>query len=246
MLGLLFLRMAVFVWTKNRSVGVQQSNFSSSKTTVNISDTQGCNSHQFQQVLVRMFLPLISIPLPCFPRVMWCHSILKFCLLILWWIATVLKGLNLCGGDQLSTESDNKTPSWKKRARLCSSSPISGATQTRCRRMKVESTEMKVNWSSGCDGKKGFKIYFNSIGRGCMSSQPNIMNPISWNCWGLKKPRTVCALQQLVKDHHTNILFVMETKSNRRRMVNLLSRFGVINVSTVVSMGGYSCGGLAL
>lgn len=50
-----------------------------------------------------------------------------------------------CGGDQLSTESDNKTPSWKKRARLCSSSPISGATQTRCRRMKVGSTEMKVN-----------------------------------------------------------------------------------------------------
>lgn len=29
-------------------------------------------------------------------------------------------------------------------------------------------------------------------------------------------------------------------------MVNLLSRFGVINVSTVISMGGYSCGGLAL
>lgn len=55
------------------------------------------------------------------------------------------------------------------------------------------------------------------------------MNILSWNCWGLGKPRTVRALSDLVRDRRPEVLFLMETISEKRRIEELRVKFGYSN-----------------
>ena len=47
---------------------------------------------------------------------------------------------------------------------------------------------------------------------------------LSWNCRGLGNLRTVKALEKVVKKEDTNIVFLMETKSNREWMEQVRDR----------------------
>lgn len=70
------------------------------------------------------------------------------------------------------------------------------------------------------------------------------MNVISWNCRGLGNPRAVRALWDVVKSHKPNILFLMETLSNKERIKHLCGKLGFDNHWTVECVG--RSGGVAM
>ena len=51
------------------------------------------------------------------------------------------------------------------------------------------------------------------------------MNLLSWNCWGLGNPWIVKALEKLVFQEETTIVFLMETKLDLEGMVMVWDRF---------------------
>lgn len=67
---------------------------------------------------------------------------------------------------------------------------------------------------------------------------------ISWNCRGLKNPRTVHDLCLLVQDKKPNIVFLMETKLDMRRMDGVRKRLGFYECLIVDAIS--SKGGLAI
>lgn len=70
------------------------------------------------------------------------------------------------------------------------------------------------------------------------------MNAVSWNCRGLGNPRTVRALGDVVKSHNPEILFLIETLSNKERMKQLSGKLGFNNHLAVECVG--RSGGIAL
>ena len=70
------------------------------------------------------------------------------------------------------------------------------------------------------------------------------MNPISWNCRGLGNPRSVRALQDLVRCYNSKVVFLMETKAKIRCMERIRNRLGFANGLIVPCIG--RSGGLAL
>lgn len=70
------------------------------------------------------------------------------------------------------------------------------------------------------------------------------MNILSWNCRGLGKPRTVRALNDLVRDRRPEVLFLIETISDNKRIEELRIKFGYSNCFSVDRRG--RSGGLAL
>jgi hypothetical protein len=67
---------------------------------------------------------------------------------------------------------------------------------------------------------------------------------LSWNCQGLGNPRRVRDLCRLVKEKHPNLVFVMETKLQARRMEFIRIKTGYCSMFVVDSIG--RSGGLAL
>ena len=67
---------------------------------------------------------------------------------------------------------------------------------------------------------------------------------ISWNCRGLGNPRSVRALQDLVRRYNPKVVFLMETKAKNRRMERIRNRLGFANGLCVPCVG--RSGGLAL
>ena len=41
------------------------------------------------------------------------------------------------------------------------------------------------------------------------------MSLLNWNCWGLENQQTVNELKKIIKVQVPNLVFLMETKSNR-------------------------------
>ncbi|XP_059436727.1 uncharacterized protein LOC132169767 [Corylus avellana] len=70
------------------------------------------------------------------------------------------------------------------------------------------------------------------------------MSLVSWNCRGLGNPRTVCDLDQMVKEKKPSFLFLMETISNKKRMERLRVKLGFEGLFVVEPVG--KSGGLAL
>ena len=70
------------------------------------------------------------------------------------------------------------------------------------------------------------------------------MNILSWNCRGLGQPRTVQELVRLVRASCPKLVFIMETRQHKERVVNLKYRLGYKNCFTVES--GNKGGGLVL
>ncbi|KAL4603668.1 hypothetical protein ACB092_10G140800 [Castanea dentata] len=70
------------------------------------------------------------------------------------------------------------------------------------------------------------------------------MNLINWNCQGLGNPRSVRALQDIVRRFNPKVVFLMETKAKVRHMERIKNRMGFANGLTVPSRG--RSGGLAL
>ncbi|GMI75496.1 hypothetical protein like AT4G29090 [Hibiscus trionum] len=71
------------------------------------------------------------------------------------------------------------------------------------------------------------------------------MKLISWNVRGLGKPRAVNRLRNSLRGNHPHILFLMETKLDRRRMEKVRCSCGFvfgIDVDAVGSRGGLSLG----
>jgi exonuclease III len=52
------------------------------------------------------------------------------------------------------------------------------------------------------------------------------MNLLSWNCRGVGSPGRVRDLYQLVKENHPNILFLLETKCQKNKLVLLRVKMG--------------------
>ena len=76
-----------------------------------------------------------------------------------------------------------------------------------------------------------------------MAAPPGAMNPISWNCRGLRNPRSVWALHDLVRRWNPKVIFLIETKAKTRRMERIKSRLGFANGLIVPYVGRK--GGLA-
>lgn len=70
------------------------------------------------------------------------------------------------------------------------------------------------------------------------------MNCISWNCRGLGNPRTVRALYDLIKDHKSSFLFLIETISVAKKIEEFRVRFGFDYCFSVDKVG--RGGGLAV
>ena len=70
------------------------------------------------------------------------------------------------------------------------------------------------------------------------------MNPLSWNYRGIRNPRSVRALHNLVQQYNPKIVFLMETKVGVRKMKRVQSRIGLQNGIIIPSEGRN--GGLAL
>ena len=70
------------------------------------------------------------------------------------------------------------------------------------------------------------------------------MNPISWNCRGLRNPQSVRAMQDLVWRYNPKVVFLMETKAKVRRMGRIRNRMGFANGLIVPCIG--QSGGLVL
>ncbi|XP_048605758.1 uncharacterized protein LOC106359240 [Brassica napus] len=70
------------------------------------------------------------------------------------------------------------------------------------------------------------------------------MRMLSWNCQGLGNTPTVRHLQELLGQHHPELLFLSETKNRRRYIEGLVEKFGFSNLKTVEPVG--KGGGLAV
>ncbi|KAL8138861.1 hypothetical protein V2J09_004862 [Rumex salicifolius] len=70
------------------------------------------------------------------------------------------------------------------------------------------------------------------------------MNAISYNCRGLVKARAVSRLTNLVRKEALKVLFLMETKSDRRKMEAMRLKLGFVGVFIVDYIG--RSGGLSL
>ena len=70
------------------------------------------------------------------------------------------------------------------------------------------------------------------------------MNLLSWNCRGLGNQRTVNALKKIIKAQVPNLVFLMETKSNRGWMEYVRDQCEFKNGLIMPSEG--ASGGLAL
>ena len=70
------------------------------------------------------------------------------------------------------------------------------------------------------------------------------MNSLGWNCRGLRNPRSVRALHDLVQRWAPKIVFLSETKLRTKRMERIRDRIGFANGLFVPSFG--RSGGLAL
>ena len=70
------------------------------------------------------------------------------------------------------------------------------------------------------------------------------MSTLSWNCRGLGNPRAIRALKDIIKVKGPKIVFLMETKLNSKRMMQLKQKFGFQNGFAVDCVG--KSGGLAL
>lgn len=67
------------------------------------------------------------------------------------------------------------------------------------------------------------------------------MKCISWNCWGLRNPKAVQELCNLVKQEGPDVVLVMETKINDKRvqrMKSILGFYGCVAVSSEGLSGG--------
>ncbi|XP_043720930.1 uncharacterized protein LOC122668429 [Telopea speciosissima] len=70
------------------------------------------------------------------------------------------------------------------------------------------------------------------------------MRLISWNCQGLGSPRSVRALKNLLKSEKSDVIFLMETKSQLSRMSRIQRSLKLNNLFTVDATG--TARGLAL
>lgn len=70
------------------------------------------------------------------------------------------------------------------------------------------------------------------------------MNVLSWNCRGHGNPRTVRALNDLIRDRRPEVLFLIETISEKRRIEELRIKLGFSNCFSVDRIG--RSGGLAV
>lgn len=70
------------------------------------------------------------------------------------------------------------------------------------------------------------------------------MNCISWNCCGLGKSRAVLAHTEMVMKNSPSIVFLMETKSKDKFLINLCHRLELENLFIVPQNN--TSGGLAL
>lgn len=70
------------------------------------------------------------------------------------------------------------------------------------------------------------------------------MSILSWNCRGLRTPRSVLDLHQLVKETRPILLFLMETEVKKRKLELLHIKFSFERLITVETIG--KGGGLAL
>lgn len=70
------------------------------------------------------------------------------------------------------------------------------------------------------------------------------MNLLSWNCRGLGQPRTVRALNDLVKSHRPDFLFLSETISYSNKVEELRIKLGFVQCFSVDRVG--RSGGLAI
>ncbi|KAA3479287.1 reverse transcriptase [Gossypium australe] len=62
-----------------------------------------------------------------------------------------------------------------------------------------------------------------------LASRPDAMKIISWNVCGLGNPRAVRRLQFLLKQHNPDMVFLMETKVDSKRMERIRRRSGFVN-----------------
>lgn len=56
---------------------------------------------------------------------------------------------------------------------------------------------------------------------------------ISWNCRGLRNPRTVRYLRRMVKVKRPNMVFLMETKLRQEKMEMIKCTMGFSNIFVV-------------
>lgn len=63
------------------------------------------------------------------------------------------------------------------------------------------------------------------------------MSCISWNCRGVGNPRTIRALNDLLKDHNLSFPFLIETISFANMIEELRVHFGLFNVSQLIERG---------
>lgn len=70
------------------------------------------------------------------------------------------------------------------------------------------------------------------------------MNCLGWNCKGVGNPRTVRALNDLVRGHKPDVLFLSETISNADRIEKLRIKFGYGQCFSIDKVGRN--GGLAV
>ena len=70
------------------------------------------------------------------------------------------------------------------------------------------------------------------------------MKILSWNYRGLGNPRTVRELRRLVKEKKSEVVFLMETKLNNKKLEPIRVKLGFSNVFGVDSVR--KSGGLAL
>ncbi|KAK5793316.1 hypothetical protein PVK06_034458 [Gossypium arboreum] len=79
---------------------------------------------------------------------------------------------------------------------------------------------------------------------GCqMASRPDTMKTICWNIRGLRSPRAIRRLQFLLKQHKPQMIFLMETKIDEKRIERIRRRCGFengIDVGAKDSRGGIS------
>ncbi|KAF8411685.1 hypothetical protein HHK36_004243 [Tetracentron sinense] len=63
------------------------------------------------------------------------------------------------------------------------------------------------------------------------------MRLLSWNCRGLGNPWSIRALHQLVKEKDPSVLFLMETKTDVRRMTEIKLKMGFQHALVIPSIG---------
>ncbi|KAL0446010.1 UNVERIFIED_CONTAM: hypothetical protein Slati_1728900, partial [Sesamum latifolium] len=75
---------------------------------------------------------------------------------------------------------------------------------------------------------------------GCVTSPLHIMNCFVWNCQGLGGPGTVRQLCEMIRTHNPSLVFLIETKSGKRRADSLKNRLNMyeIHVDAIGRSGG--------